>query len=169
MLRKNHRSPGHLQLRKPSSMSCSHSWVRRSNCTIAGWNFQDERFPMVFVCFPRFFPWFQHVLTQWKTKRSLKLSMLVMFFFTFIPTLPPSLSRGKVRKPQSHWSATHLETMQMCPTKGHLFPVGKSRLGLNSRKVETRNSTPQLIPTSTIPECTMVLPDSPNQQFHAPP
>ena len=90
-----------------------------------------------------------------------------VFFFTFFPTLPTSLRRGKVRKPQSHWSATHLETMQMCPTKGHLFPGWKIPVGVEQLETWRLGTQPlKGFRTSTVPECTMALPDPPNQQFH---
>ena len=97
----------------------------------------------------------QSTIAGWKS--TMKIIHRSMFIFpleneaTFVPTRS-SLSCGKVRKPHSHWSATHLEAMHC--TKGHLSRWGwwgwvrqdgelsgreMMKLLLNSWKVKTRN------------------------------
>ena len=127
--KKSHRSPGHLQVRKPSSMSCSHSWVHRSNCWL---ELPRWKFSMGFCV-----SWF---LTHWKTKRSLEMFHAGHVFFHLHSYAPnPAFA---VAKFGSHRATGVLHIWKPCrcaPPKDTFFPVGKSRLGLNSWKVETRN------------------------------
>ena len=100
---KSHRSPGHLQVRKPSSMSCSHSWVQ------AGTSKMKVFHGFLFMVFNPIE----------KRKDPLKCSMQVMFFFFHLLSYAPNQP--------SPWQSSEATEPLECYTSGNHADVPHQR------------------------------------------